>query len=124
MEKPFDLSKTTVGLRHDGSSTLNVDNTAGPLRVDGYTVGAPFMTRNAPHNGEMHPDGDELLYLISGQIDVLLEEGDTETIHALQPGQGFIVPKGVWHRVLIKEPSRLVHITPGPGGDVRPLDSV
>ncbi len=38
------------------------------------------------------------------------------------PGQAVIVPKGVWHRVLIHEPSQLVHLTPGPGGEHRPLD--
>lgn len=28
---------------------------------------------------------------------------------------------GVWQRVLIHEPSQLVHRTPGPGGEHRPL---
>ena len=33
------------------------------------------MTGNPPHRGEMHPDGDELLFVISGRIDVILEDG-------------------------------------------------
>jgi hypothetical protein len=32
-----------------------------------------------------------------------------------------VVPRGVWHRVLLVEPSQLLHITPGPGGEHRPL---
>jgi hypothetical protein len=30
------------------------------------------------------------------------------------------VPKGLWHRVEALEPGRLLHATPGPGGDYRP----
>jgi len=37
------------------------------------------------------------------------------------PGQALVVPLGVWHRVVPEEPSQLVHITPGPGGEHRPL---
>jgi quercetin dioxygenase-like cupin family protein len=75
----------------------------------------------------MHPDGDELLYLISGRVEVILEDGgDVETVgeqrvEALQPGDAIVVPRGVWHRVDVREPSHLVHVTPGPGGGHRPL---
>jgi quercetin dioxygenase-like cupin family protein len=74
----------------------------------------------------MHPDGDELLYLISGRVDVILEDGgDVETVgvehvEALQPGDAIVVPRGVWHRVDVREASHLVHVTPGPGGGHRP----
>ncbi len=81
------------------------------------------MTRNAPHNGEMHPDGDELLYLISGRVDVIIEEDGRERTVELAPGQAFVVPSGVWHRVSLREPSQLLHITPGPGGEHRPLET-
>ncbi|NIV18071.1 MAG: hypothetical protein GWN47_06570 [Woeseiaceae bacterium] len=37
------------------------------------------------------------------------------------PVDGFIVPKGVWHRVDILEPSQIVYLTPGPNGKYRPL---
>src|SRR5262245_7150167 len=69
----------------------------------------------------MHPDGDEVLFLISGRLDVVLEEDDTQGVVEMTPGQALIVPKGVWHRVLPREPSQLLHITPGPGGEWRPL---
>ena len=39
----------------------------------------------------------------------------------LAPGEAFVVPQGVWHRVVVHEPSRFVHITPGPASDHRPL---
>jgi mannose-6-phosphate isomerase-like protein (cupin superfamily) len=119
----LDLSQGTAGLYRDGSSDF-VTNTPGPpRRVPGLVVGAPIMTRNAPHGGEMHPDGDELLYLISGSVSVVLELPDETRTLEVGPGQAVIVPKGVWHRVVIHEPSQLVHLTPGPGGEHRPLSA-
>jgi hypothetical protein len=40
----------------------------------------------------------------------------------LGPGQGCIVRKGEWHQVDILEKTQLLHLTPGPNGDHRPLD--
>jgi mannose-6-phosphate isomerase-like protein (cupin superfamily) len=124
---PFDLAGAVAALARDGSSTV-IETTPGPpVRIDGFSVGAPLLTSNPPHRGEMHPDGDELLYLVSGRIDVILEEGGTqatvgtEHIQSLRAGEALIVPRGVWHRVDVREPSRLVHITPGPGDGHRPL---
>lgn len=77
----------------------------------------------------MHPDGDELLFVVSGRMEVVLEEnGDQHTVGTertveLSAGDAIVVPKGVWHRVVIREPGQLVHITPGPGGGVRPMRS-
>jgi mannose-6-phosphate isomerase-like protein (cupin superfamily) len=123
----FDLSEMVVALLRDGASDVIVpDRTRPPERYDGFTVGAPYLTGDAPHRGELHPDGDELLYVISGSVDVVLDDGDLETVGAettttLEPGQAFVVPKGVWHRVHVREPSHFVHITPGPGSAHRPL---
>ena len=122
----FDLGQLVAVLYRDGTSEAITPEPGPPVRLDGFTVGAPFMTQSAPHRGELHPDGDELLYLISGRVDVILDDGDletvgTETVTSLQPGDAFIVPKGIWHRVDVLEPSHFVHITPGPGSGHRPL---
>ncbi len=79
------------------------------------------MSRNPPPAGEMHPDGDELLILVSGHVVVVLEEDEGERRVDLRPGQALVVPRGVWHRVELQEKSQLVHVTPGPGGEHRPL---
>jgi mannose-6-phosphate isomerase-like protein (cupin superfamily) len=126
--RAFDLGSAVAALLRDGSSEVLTfeSGTKPPVRVDGFTVGAPHMTADAPHRGELHPDGDELLYLISGSVDVVLDDGDQDHVGAeittrLEPGQAFVVPKGVWHRVHVREPSHFVHITPGPGSGHRPL---
>lgn len=93
-----------------------------PQRLSGMTVGIIDMTTDAPHNGEMHPDGDELLYVISGSVRLTSEATPTHSIDLL-PGDALIVPKGEWHKVSLLEPTRLLHITPGPGGEHRPLQA-
>jgi mannose-6-phosphate isomerase-like protein (cupin superfamily) len=119
----FDGVAATLG--RDGTSSV-VPTHGQPVRVDGYTVGVvPRMEHPPPHRGEMHPDGDELLYFVSGRVRVVLDDGDqdhvgSETRHDVGPGEAFIVPRGVWHRLEVIEPAHLVHVTPGPGSGHRP----
>ena len=121
----FDLSKETVGLERTTGRAWFMDwGERGPPRIDGYTVGAPWISSEPPHAGEMHPDADELLYLVSGRVRVRLELEDGERDIELGPDQALVVPRGVWHRILIDEPGRLVHVTPGPRGEHRPLRAV
>ena len=89
-----------------------------PERIDGMTIGIVTIEQNAPHGGEMHPDGDEILYVISGKLKIF---SDSSEPLILGPGNACIVEKGEWHRVELLEKAQLVHITPGPNGDHRPL---
>ena len=116
----IDLEKWVVGLDRDGRARVLSDASGPPPRIEGYSIGAPVMTREPPHGGEMHPDGDELLLLLSGKVTVLLEDRDPAREVPLAPGEAFIVPRRVWHRVILSEPSQLLYITPGPGGRHRP----
>jgi mannose-6-phosphate isomerase-like protein (cupin superfamily) len=119
---PFDLSRETVGLERSTGQAWFMNWEGGPPpRIDGFTVGAPMLVTEPPHTGEMHPDADELLYLVSGRVRVRLELDDGDREVDLRADQAIVVPRGVWHRIFIEEPGRLVHITPGPGGDHRPL---
>lgn len=122
MSEPIDLSRVTLGLKRDGTANLLPTRAGLPPRVDGYTVSAPHMTRNPPHNGEMHPDGDEVIFLISGRIDIELEVNGAATLSEVFPGQALVVPRGTWHRLLLREPSQILHITPGPRGEWRPIN--
>ncbi len=69
---------------------------------------------------EMHPAGDEVVCLLSGAIDVVLEEERGEQVVALKAGHTCIVPKGVWHTANVREPGDTLHITRGDGTQHRP----
>jgi mannose-6-phosphate isomerase-like protein (cupin superfamily) len=118
----IDLTREVVGIGRSDRRAQLVDQPGGPpQRIDGFTVGAPEITGDAPHDGEMHPDGDELLYMLSGAVTVTLELAEGDCLVDLGAGDAVVVPKGVWHQITMREPGQLIHITPGPNGDARPL---
>lgn len=117
--EPIDVRNHVIDIYKDWSISIRETRPGPPERVDGMTVGIVTMTQNAPHGGEVHPDGDEILYVVSGKLRVSCDSMDEELI--LDPGQAFIVPRGEWHQVDVLEPTQLVHITPGPHGDHRPV---
>ena len=122
----FEFEGRVVRLYRDGRSEVIVPVPGPPQRIDGFTVGAEIVSGPSPHRGELHPDGDELLYLVSGRMDVVVDDGDQdrvgeETVVRLGPGDACIVPRGTWHRIEVVEPGRMVNITPGPGGGARLL---
>lgn len=65
---------------------------------------------------EMHPAGDEVLYLISGRAELVLLQDDIEIVIQLDtPGSSTIVPKGIWHTARVSETATILFITPGEG---------
>jgi len=121
----IDLTREVIGLDRADRRARLVDQVSGrpPQRIDGLTIGAPQVAGDPPHGGEMHPDGDELLYLVSGAVTVTLELADGNIDVELGAGDAIVVPQGVWHQITSQEPGRLIHITPGPNGDARPVRS-
>lgn len=115
----IDVERNFLHVDRDLSIRTVARRPGPPERVAGMSVGFVTMTEDAPHGGEMHPDGDEILYVVSGRVRVI---GDSAPEAALELGAGeaCVVRKGEWHRVRILEPTRLVHLTPGPGGEHRP----
>ena len=79
--------------------------------VNGCAVGV-FRTPTDSWLWERHPDGDELLYLLEGELEMtLLLEGTSEQA-SLHPGSLFVVPKGVWHRPYARTDVQLLYVTP------------
>jgi mannose-6-phosphate isomerase-like protein (cupin superfamily) len=70
---------------------------------------------------EIHPAGDELLYLLSGNMDLVLELNNSERIVSLRARTAVIVPQGTWHTLRIHSPGDLLSITRGAGTQVRPV---
>jgi mannose-6-phosphate isomerase-like protein (cupin superfamily) len=122
MIKPLIFHPTvdSIRLSHTFLASAVPDRSDPPIPVDGATFGVATMSENSPHGGEMHPDGDEVLYLISGRVRVVFLDDPAEDIEVL-PGCGLVVPKGMWHRVDVLEPSQIAYVTPGPNNEFRPL---
>ena len=70
---------------------------------------------------ERHPAGDELVVLVSGAVDFVLElpEGH-RTLELRGPGAFVIVPAGAWHTARVREPSVGLFVTDGEGTEHRP----
>ena len=66
-------------------------------------------------NWEMHPAGDELLFMLEGKATFVLELSEGLREIALGAGRLLVIPKGVWHTAKVSEPARLLAITAGLG---------
>ena len=95
------------------------EETARIAAGGGWLVTKFHMNSDAP-TWEMHPAGDELLYLLSGTITAILEERDGKRAVELHMGAACLVPRGTWHRLIIRTPGDLLAITYGKGTQSRP----
>ena len=63
---------------------------------------------------EMHPAGDEMVYLLSGNTDfVLWVDSEEKVVSINEPGSYVIVPRGTWHTARPHEPTDMLFFTPG-----------
>jgi mannose-6-phosphate isomerase-like protein (cupin superfamily) len=69
---------------------------------------------------EVHPDGEEIVMLLSGAIDLVLEEPGGERTVELRDRGTVIVPRGVWHTANVLAAGEALHITRGEGTRHRP----
>jgi mannose-6-phosphate isomerase-like protein (cupin superfamily) len=115
-----DPSRFSFKIDRDLSITAAERKPGPPERIDGMTVGILTMDEDAPHGGEVHPDGDEILYVISGGLSITSDSNPGETLR-LEPGDACIVEKDEWHKVSVLGKTQLLHITPGPNGNHRPV---
>jgi mannose-6-phosphate isomerase-like protein (cupin superfamily) len=132
----FDPFATLVHLRAEGRAvpvawTPDVFRTLVTEAGD-RVIGAKHADAPADFHAdewEMHPGGDEVLYLLAGALDVVLDEPAGEQTFGLEGGQACLVPRGVWHRLVLRRPSDLLFITPARGtrhravGTARPASS-
>jgi uncharacterized cupin superfamily protein len=70
---------------------------------------------------EMHPAGEEVVVLIAGALEFVVETADGERKVALrQPGQFLLVPRGAWHTANVAQHAKVLFVTPGEGTAHRP----
>lgn len=124
----FDMTGTYVHLADGGEgAAVEVgpsfwqDLMAGKREYPGrLAMVIPFET-DWPH-WEMHPAGEELIYLLSGAADVVLDDGETERTIALRSDAPcLLMPRGVWHRFSVIKPGAALFVTAGEETQHRPL---
>ena len=87
---------------------------AGHVLVMRFDFDEPWST------WEMHPAGDELVYLLSGDVDFHLRGGAREQVVRVdEPGSYVVVPRGVWHTARPHAPTAMLFVTPGQGTENR-----
>lgn len=70
---------------------------------------------------EMHPAGDEILYMLDGEATFLLELAGGLKEVELVAGRALVIPRGVWHTARVSNPARLLAITAGYRTEHRPV---
>jgi mannose-6-phosphate isomerase-like protein (cupin superfamily) len=123
---PFEIDRTCVQLVGDlGARAVPMGPdfwaTIGERRElhDGRLLLVSLQTADWDH-WERHPSGDEVLYLLSGALDIVLEEGGAQRVLEMRPRTGIIVPRGLWHTGRVRTPGELLSVTPGAGSEHRP----
>jgi mannose-6-phosphate isomerase-like protein (cupin superfamily) len=128
----FNLSDVFVHLGVGATATPLPDFTWSPEYLAGYQErfakdGADgrlvcVMPQDATWDSwERHPDGEEVVVLLSGRVDLVQELDGAEHVVELQPGQAVINPAGVWHTARVHEAGVALFITPGRGTEAKPL---
>jgi quercetin dioxygenase-like cupin family protein len=115
----IDTSRHYIAISRELKMTPHPVRRGPPPHTDGLTVGIVDLSRDPPHGGEMHPDGDEFVCVLVGSVSVMIDSASKPI--TLGPGEACLIPQGEWHRIHLLEPTRLLHITPGPGGEHRPV---
>jgi quercetin dioxygenase-like cupin family protein len=127
MAKAFTLDGTYIHLKPDDSARAmeGGDRFWATIQErtdleEGRLMGVTGQSKDWDH-WERHPAGEEILTLLSGEMELVLdlEGGAQRTV--LKAGETFIVPRGIWHRALVKEAGRLMFVTPGAGTEHRPI---
>ena len=65
-------------------------------KIGNLTLGVMSYTGQTPW--ERHPDGDELLLALDGEVEVTALTDDGPVTRKLRAGEAFVCPQGLWHR--------------------------
>ena len=120
---PYDIDETRAILRPDGRAVpkdatprfyeeldAEFDGFAGHVLVSRHSFDRPWA------GWEMHPQGDEIVYLVDGAVDFVFRRDGTEDVVAVRaPGSYVIVPQNTWHTARPHGPTTMLFITPGEG---------
>ncbi len=127
---PFSLTDVFVRLRPGGGmdlEPLTPSFWSGDHATPGDRVVAVFEYASSDdlHSEvlEVHPEGDELIVVLAGAIDLISESGGDEVVVSLDAGQAAVVRRGTWHRLSMRAPGRLLSINVRSGMQSRHRDA-
>jgi uncharacterized cupin superfamily protein len=128
---PLHLATTHLRLRPDGrAERLPVTDQFWPDLIAGkygefrneYLVSTSSFDSNWT-SWEQHPHGDEIVVLLNGAVDFILETPDgPRTLELRAPGDYAFVLKGTWHTANVEQLATMLFITAGEGTQHRPRE--
>ena len=68
---------------------------------------------------ERHTNGDELLYVVDGEVEIEALRDDATVRGTLRAGSLFVVPNGVWHRLTGQPSVTILFVSPPETGAER-----
>jgi mannose-6-phosphate isomerase-like protein (cupin superfamily) len=86
--KPVDLATIAAAAKLNARGTTIA-------RVDRLDIAVSRFSKHP--RWEFHPEGDELLIGISGELQITLLLDDGPETSVVRPGEVVVVPRGVWH---------------------------
>jgi mannose-6-phosphate isomerase-like protein (cupin superfamily) len=125
---PFNVASTFLRLRPDSSVekipaegfwARLMGGELGDFRNEYIVVTSTFSEDWS--SWEIHPNGDEVVFLLSGRVRMILETpgGNTEVVLE-KTGDFAFVPRGTWHTGKTNTTTTMFFITAGAGTRVRP----
>jgi mannose-6-phosphate isomerase-like protein (cupin superfamily) len=96
----------------DGLAEMEFRQLAG---FDAGHAGVFWSEAGGPSPWEMHPDCDEMLHVLEGEIEVevLPEDGGAGVKTRVAAGSFLVVPRGCWHRQNLLARTKEFYLTPG-----------
>jgi len=119
---PLDPEQTYVHLAESGYATEAPGGAEfWPLpatdmaRFDQGWLVSEFVCSEDWNNWEVHPNGDEFVYLLSGDVEPHLERPQGLSTERITGRGARVIPRNVWHTAKVFAPSRMFFITRGEG---------
>jgi hypothetical protein len=93
----------------------------GERPIGQWLLAVATLTESLP-NWDLHPRGACIVVLLSGSIDVEWHTANSD-IQAIPvaPLEACLIPRRIWHRVVVHEPSMCLSLTAGEGTRLRPV---
>ena len=84
-------------------------------KIGNLTLGVMSYAGQTPW--ERHPDGDELLLALDGELDITILTDDGPVTRKLRVGEAFVCPQGLWHRQFAEKSASTLYGTPIENGE-------